>query len=60
MLVSIANREDPDQTASSEVVRFGSALFVKDFLAGKLFSKFRTVTILIHVFSLDFIAIERF
>ena len=28
MLVEIANREDPDQTASSEAVWSGSALFV--------------------------------
>ena len=28
MLVRIANREDPDQTASSEAVWSGSALFV--------------------------------
>ena len=28
MLVKIANREDPDQTTSSEAVRSGSALFV--------------------------------
>ena len=28
MLVRIVNREDPDQTASSEAVRSGSALFV--------------------------------
>ena len=34
MLVKIANREDPDQTASSETVRFVSTLFVKAFLAG--------------------------
>ena len=34
MLVRIANREDADQTASSEVVRSGCALFVKSFLAG--------------------------
>ena len=27
MLVTTANREDPDQTASSEAVWFGSALF---------------------------------
>ena len=33
MLVRIANRTDPDQTASSEAVGFGSALFIKDFLA---------------------------
>ena len=31
MLVRIANREDPDQTASSEAVRSGSALFVWHF-----------------------------
>ena len=29
MLVRIANREDPDQTASSEAVWYGSALFVR-------------------------------
>ena len=28
MLVKIANREDPDQTASSEAVWSGSALFI--------------------------------
>ena len=28
MLLRIANREDPDQTDSSEAVRAGSALFV--------------------------------
>ena len=28
MLVRIGNREDPDQTASSEAVRSGSAVFV--------------------------------
>ena len=28
MLVRIANREDPDQTASLEAVRSGSALFI--------------------------------
>ena len=33
MLVRIDNREDPDQTASSEVVWSGSALFVYPFLA---------------------------
>ena len=31
MLVRIANREDPDQTASSEAVWSGSALFVRAF-----------------------------
>ena len=34
MLVRIANREDPDQTASSEAVCSGSALFVLAFLPG--------------------------
>ena len=34
MLVKIANREDPDQTASSEAVWSGSALFVLAFVAG--------------------------
>ena len=28
MLVNLANREDPDQTASSEAVWSGSALFI--------------------------------
>ena len=36
MLVRIANREDPDQTASSEAVWSGSALFVYVFMAGNL------------------------
>ena len=35
MLFRITNREDPDQTASSEAVWSGSTLFVKAFLAGK-------------------------
>ena len=34
MLVRIANKEDPDQTASLEAVWSGSALFVKAFFAG--------------------------
>ena len=34
MLVIIANRGDPDQTASSDAVRSGSALFVHVFLVG--------------------------
>ena len=34
MLFRIANREDPDQTASSEAVWSGYLLFVKAFLAG--------------------------
>ena len=33
MFVRIANREDPDQTASLEAVWSGSALFVYAFLA---------------------------
>ena len=37
----IANREDPDQTASSEAVRFGSALYVYAFLV----RNFRTFTV---------------
>ena len=40
MLVRIANREDPDQTASEEAVLSGSALLVKAFLAGSFKSKF--------------------
>ena len=40
MLVRIANREGPDQTASSEAVLFWSALFVLAFLAGNKCSKF--------------------
>ena len=35
MLVKIANREDPGQTASVDVVLSGSALFVQAFLVGK-------------------------
>ena len=34
LIVRIANREDPDQIASSEAVWSGSALFVYAFLAG--------------------------
>ena len=34
MLVRIANREDPDQTASSEAVRSGSVLFVLTIFVG--------------------------
>ena len=33
MCIKIANREDLDQTASSEAVRSGSALFIWAFLA---------------------------
>ena len=40
MLVRIANREDPDQTASCEAVWSGSALFVYAFI----FQNFRTLT----------------
>ena len=35
MLVRISYREDPDQTASSEAVCSGSALFVKAFFGSK-------------------------
>ena len=34
MLVSIANREDPDQTTSEEAVWSGSVLFVYAIMAG--------------------------
>ena len=34
MLIRIANREDPDQTASSEAVWSGSAQFAYVLLAG--------------------------
>ena len=40
MIVRIANREDPDQTASSEAVWSGSALFVVAFLTGNYCLKF--------------------
>ena len=43
MLVRITNRKDPDQTACSEAVSSGSALFVKAFLAGILFLKFQNI-----------------
>ena len=36
LLVKIVNIEDPDQSASSEAVRSGSALFVYDFLGKQL------------------------
>ena len=36
MLVRIANREDPDQTSSSEAVWSEYALFVLAFFAGNL------------------------
>ena len=44
MVVRIANREDPDQTASSEAVCSESALFVK-VLFGRQ-ANFRTVNVL--------------
>ena len=40
ILVRITNREDPDQTASSEAVWSGSALLVLAFLAGNKCSNF--------------------
>ena len=43
MLVKVANREDPDQTASSEAVWSGSALFVYDFLPSIYCSKFQNI-----------------
>ena len=42
--VRIANREDPDQTASSEAVRSGSALFVYTFLYQTSVRNFRIFT----------------
>ena len=40
---TIANREDPDQTASSEAVWSGSVLFVLAFLTGNDCSKFKNI-----------------
>ena len=37
--VRIANREDPDQTASSETVLYGSALLAMAFFEGNYCSK---------------------
>ena len=44
MLVRIANREDPDQTAYSEAVRSGSALF-RLFILATSVQNFRTFTV---------------
>ena len=51
MLVRIANREDPDQTASSEAVWSGSALFVHAFLAGNKFLFVLMLNIPVNKFS---------
>ena len=48
MLVRIANREDPDQTASSEAVWSGSALFGLTFLVATNVRNFRLFTV--HVY----------
>ena len=40
MFMRLANREDPDQIASSEAILSGSALFVKAFLVGNLVQNF--------------------
>ena len=48
MLVIIANREDPDQTASSEAVWSGSELFVTAFLAGNYNQNFKTLTMYVE------------
>ena len=45
MLVSISNREDPDQTAISEAALSGSALFVCHFGKQLAFKIFRTFTV---------------
>ena len=50
MLVRTANREDLDQTASSEAVRSGSALFVYALLATKFkCSKFYNIYRSVHI-----------
>ena len=53
ILIRIANREDPDQTASSEAVWSGSALFVKAFLEGNSIGNsirnFRTFTACLQI-----------
>ena len=50
MVVRIANREDPDQTASSEAVFSGSALFVQSFF-GRKFSV-QNFTTFVNIFLL--------
>ena len=57
MLARIANRADPDQTASSEAVWSGSVLFVKACLADNSVRNFRTFTVCItrkRIFLLGF------
>ena len=50
MLVRVANREDPDQTASSEAVSSGSSFFVKaSFQQANSVRNFRTFSE--HVFT---------
>ena len=39
ILVRIANRDDPDHTVSSEALRSGSALFVKNLFGRELVFK---------------------
>ena len=46
MLVRIANREDPDQTASEEAVCSGSALFSRPFWQATSVQNFRTFSII--------------
>ena len=43
MLIRIANREDPDQTASSEAVQSGSAVVCLDLLSSNWCSKFKNI-----------------
>ena len=45
MLVRIANREDPDQTASSEAAWYGSALLPRPFCQATSVRNFRTSTV---------------
>ena len=45
ILITIANREDPDQTASAEAVSSGSALFVQVICQAASVLSFRTLTV---------------
>ena len=48
MLVRIANRESPDQTASSEAVSSGSALFCLCLIGAQNFRTFTVVLVYLH------------
>ena len=47
MVVSLANREDPDQTASSEAIQCGSVLFVYVFWQAISVQNFRTFIVVL-------------